>query len=78
MGLTDERDALVVVDRFSKYIDVFPLRSKSAKDALSAFLEYFGPNRPAEVYVWSDSAHELTHAVKKLNYAHGRATPGRQ
>ncbi len=49
MGLTGERDALVIVDRYSAYIDVFPLRSKSAKDASAGFLEYFGEHRPADV-----------------------------
>ena len=42
MGLFGERDALVIVDRYTEYVDAFPLKSKSAKDALRAFNEYFG------------------------------------
>ena len=33
MGLTGERDALAVVDRFSNYVDCFPLMTKTADDA---------------------------------------------
>ena len=42
MGLTGERDALVVVDRATVYIDCFPLMSKTAPDAHGALLEFFG------------------------------------
>ena len=37
-GLTGERDALIIVDRHSGYMDVFPLHSKSADDAYGAFM----------------------------------------
>ena len=36
MGLTGECDALVVVDRFSEYVDCFPLMTKTADDAHGA------------------------------------------
>ena len=77
MGLTGERDALVIVDRYSNYVDIFPLKSKDADDAYQAFVEYFGEENPTDVYIWSDSAAELTKAVKQLKVPHGRGTPGR-
>ena len=77
MGLFGARDALLIVDRATLYVDAFPLKSKSAKDALWAFNEYFGEDTPKDVYVWSDSAHELTSAVKTLGLPHGKGTPGR-
>ena len=77
MGLFGERDALLIVDKYTLYVDAFPLKSKSAKDALWAFNEYFGNDSPKDVYVWSDSAHELTSAVKTFGLPHGRGTPGR-
>ena len=46
MGLTGERDALAVVDRFTDYIDSYPLMTKSADDARGALLELFGRSRP--------------------------------
>ena len=76
-GLTGERDALVIVDRYSGYIDAFPLATKSADDAYGAVAEYFGTERPVDVYVWSDSAHELKRALIDLRIPHGKATPGR-
>ena len=76
-GLTGERDALVIVDRYTEYIDAFPLATKSADDAQAALIEYFGTDPAKEVYIWSDSAHELKRAVADMGFAHGRATPGR-
>ena len=75
MGLTSERDALVVVDCFSDYKDCFPLQSKSAEDTLGAFHEYFGKHRPS--YIHTDSAPELIKAVKQLPAPHGKGTPYR-
>ncbi len=77
MGMKGERDALIVVDRYSKYLDCFPLRSKSAQDAVAAFREFFSSDAPTDVYIWSDSAHELTSAAKSMGFTHGRGTPGR-
>jgi len=76
-GLTGERDALLVVDRFTDYIDCYPLATKTADDAYGAFVEYFGKEKPSEVYIWTDSAHELKKSVKALGVPHGKATPGR-
>ena len=67
----------MIVDRDSDYIDAFPLSSKSSDDAFGAFSEYFGTTTPSEVYVWSDSAHELIKALHELRVPHGKATPGR-
>ena len=68
MGLFGERDALLIVDKFNDYADAFPLKRKTAKDALYDFNEYFGNDSPTDVYIWSDSAHELTSAVKTLGF----------
>ena len=77
MGLTGERDALVIVDRYSGYIECYPLESKTADDAHGALVDFFGTDRPVDVYIWSDSAHELIKAVGSLKVSHGKATPGR-
>ena len=46
MGLFGERDALLIVDKFTEYVDAFPLKSKNARDALHAFNEYLGNDSP--------------------------------
>ena len=75
MGLTGERDALVVVDRYSEYVDCFPLMTKTADDAHGALLDFFGRNRPK--YMWTHSSPELIRAIKDMNVPHGKATPSR-
>ena len=57
MGLTGERDALVILDRGTDYKDCFLLFTKDADDAYGAFIEFLGRRR-AE-YAWTDSAKEL-------------------
>ena len=75
MGLMGERDALVVVDRSSEYVDCFPLMTKTADDAHGALLDFFGPSRPK--YMWTDSSPELIRAIKDMHVPHGKATPSR-
>ena len=62
---------MLVVDRYSDYIDVFPLSNKSAADAQAAFIEYFGTEKPTDVYLWSDSAPEPIKSIKQLGVPHG-------
>ena len=64
MGLTGERNALAIVDRFSDYKDCFPLATKDADDACGALLEFFGRSRPK--YMWTDSAPELIRAISDM------------
>ena len=52
MGLTGERDALAIVDRYSNYIDCYPLMKKTADDAYGALLDFFGRARPR--YMWTE------------------------
>ena len=42
MGLTGEKDALVIVDRGTDYTDCFPLMSRHASDAYGALKEFYG------------------------------------
>ena len=56
MGLTGERDALVVVDRYSEYVDCFPPMTKTADDAHGALLDFFGRS----IFLPSSSARSRT------------------
>ena len=63
MGLTGERDALVIVDRAEpNYMDCYPLMSRTAGDAYGALSEYFGQVVPKRMY--TDNAPELIRACK--------------
>ncbi len=42
MGLTGERNAMAIVDRYSDYKDFFPLFHKDAEEAHGALKEFFG------------------------------------
>jgi hypothetical protein len=64
MGLTGERNAFAIVDRFSEYKDCFPLATKDAEEAYGALLEFFGRLRPK--YMWTDSAPELIRAISDM------------
>ena len=75
MGLTGERDALVIVDRATDYMDCFPLQTKSAPDAAGALTEYLGTVKPKRIY--TDAAPELIRACKDLRYPHDKSTPYR-
>ena len=47
-GLTGELYALLVVDRYSGYLDVYPRSTKSADDAYGAIVDDFGKDRPID------------------------------
>ena len=51
-GLFGERDALIVVDRYSKYIDAYPLMTKNTEDAYASLVDFFGTEHPVDIYFW--------------------------
>ena len=75
MGLTGERDALVILDRATGYTDCFPLQSRNAQDAAGALTEYLGSVKPKRVY--TDNAPELIRACRDLRFPHDKSTPHR-
>ena len=61
VGLTGERDALVVVDMAEpEYIDCFPLMFRHNADAYGALREFYGDVVPGKLY--TDNAPELVSA----------------
>ena len=77
MGLTGERDALVVVDRATGYMDCYPLMSKSAEYAHEAMLDFFGPQLSQARLIHTDMALELISAVSRMGVSHSKSTPYR-
>ena len=65
MGLTGERDALVILDRAEpNYIDCFPLMSRHNADAYGALKEFFGDVVPKRIY--TDNAIELIRIIGRM------------
>ena len=76
MGLTGERDALVIVDRAEPpYVDGFPVLSRTAADAQGALREFYGDVVPKRLY--TDNAPELIRACHDLKIRHDKSTPYR-
>jgi len=73
-GFTGDLDALVIYDRGTKFIDCYPLRSKSSDDAYTAFQDFRGTKYLDLVYV--DNSLELKKAVEDLGFPRRTSQPG--
>ena len=73
-GFTGDKDVLIIYDLGTRYGDAFPVRSKSADEAYTAFNEFRG--RAYLDYVYVDNSRELNAAVNTLGFAKGSSTPG--
>ena len=45
-----EAGTSIVVDRYSKYIDAYPLMTKNTDDAYASLVGFFGTEQPKDVY----------------------------
>ena len=75
-GVHGEETAVVVMDRATRYLGVYPLGSKSADDAMEALQHFSGPTVAVKQF-YSDNAAELIRAAKDLGWPHDTSTPGR-
>ena len=75
MGLTGEKDALVVYDVGGDFEDCFPLMTRHNSEAYGALQEFYGAEKPKRIY--TDNAPELIRACKDLGYNHDKSTPYR-
>ena len=75
-GVTGQEDALLVVDRATKWVDCFPLKDKSAENSRVALLSFAGDGHIGTVY--TDGSRELDAAVRQLGvrsrYLHALST----
>jgi hypothetical protein len=75
-SLGGDRDALVITDRATGFVECYPVKTKSADDAYRAFQEFLGPHcRPGKVH--TDNSQELIKALSDLGIVHERALPYR-
>ena len=75
-GLTGEKNALVLLDRATGYIECFPLGTKSSGDAWDAFNEFLGPSGYIRS-LYTDDSPELIKTAKDMKVPLAKAIPGR-
>jgi hypothetical protein len=75
-SMDGDRDAVVITDRATGFLDCYPVRSKSAEDAYKAFQEFLGP-RVFPLLVYTDNSQELIRALTDLGVVHEKALPYR-
>ena len=64
-SVTQELDALVIFDRGTRWIDAFPVRSRTADDVYNCFLNFTGAQQAIK-YCYSDDSKELQSALTQL------------
>ena len=69
-------DAVVVKDRATGWIEIFPIASKSTESTIGALRGFLAPGE-ALMAVWADGSGEITGACEALNWPLQRSTPGR-
>jgi hypothetical protein len=73
-GLTGEKNALVLLDRTTGYIECFPLGTKSSGDAWDAFKEFLGPGGYIRS-LYTDDSPELIKTAKDMKVPLANLTP---
>ena len=67
-GFRGECYSFVLVDRFTGYAGIFPLKSKTGDEVESSFRKFCGRRRPGIVIVGSDRAPEILAAIRALGF----------
>ena len=76
MSRAQDRAALVVQDRATRWIQSYPARSKSAEQTGMALQRFMGPgNKPK--YMYTDGSQEFENAAKDLGWLHDESIPYR-
>ena len=73
---TGDRVALIVLDRFTRWLQGYAALTKSADECTKAFLRFLGPQViPGHVY--TDNSKELIKSLEELKWLHDTSTPHR-
>jgi len=75
-SIDGKRDAVVIYDVATLYLDCFPTGSRSAEETLQALNHFIGPKEKVTMF-YSDAARELNSAAKTLGICNSQSTPGR-
>jgi hypothetical protein len=71
-----DRVALIVMDRFTRWLQGYASNSKSAEEVVRDLQRFLGPQvKPQHVY--TDNSKEFIRALKDLNWPHDTSTPHR-
>jgi len=73
---SEDRNVLIVQDAFTKWLQAYPVKTKSADDAKSSIKRFLGPQQSAK-HAYSDNFKELIKAFKDLQIDHDTSTPNR-
>ena len=74
IGVTGDRDALVVLDRATRWVGFYPSKTKASHEVEMALKAFIGPTAEAK-YAYSDNAPELIFALDAFGIPHGTSTP---
>ena len=74
-GWVGANNALLMLDRATKYKDVFPTGTRSYDETIAAFQEFQGKEDTVQFF-YSDGAPELIKAATKMKWGHDTSTPG--
>ena len=77
MGVPDERELLVMRDRFTGVIQAFPLQGKSTDDIIPCLKRFIG-SRKVVLALNSDQAPQFVKACKELKITLDTSVPGRK
>ena len=75
-SIDHKRDAVVLYDVATGYLDVYPTTTKNNKETIQALQHFLGPKQTVGMF-HADAAREITSAAKALGLCHDPATPGR-
>ena len=75
-SILGDKTALIVMDRATQWIDVFPLLSKSALDTAVALKDFVGSMGQIDSF-YSDNSPELKQVAHVNGWKHSTSTPGR-
>ena len=71
-----DRVALIVMDRFTKWMQSYPAPTKEAKEVVRDLQRFVGPQAKPQ-HVYTDNAQEFIAALQELNWPHDTSTPHR-
>ena len=74
-GLHGEKNAVLVRDTFTRWMDFFPVYSKSANETVASFIEFQGRSKITGFY--SDNSSELHAAAISMKWIHESSVPHR-
>ena len=69
-----DRVALVILDRFTRWLQAYAAKTKSAEECETFFKRFLGPQCKPE-HVYTDNSKEFLSALEALGWPHDTSTP---